>query len=255
VTRLVLLPSPLLGPATWAPVATELRRRKHAVLVAAPDGPVRSPDDVLAGLLAVIPDEPDLVLVPHSNSGLYVAALARRRDVCGLVFVDAGLPCAGPSTPVAPDGLVGHLADLAAVGGLLPPWTEWWPAPSVRELFPDDEVRVAVEGEQRRLPLAYFRGRVPSPPGWERLPASYLAFGDTYAAERDDAARRGWPVETLPGRHLHQLVAPGAVADALERLLAGHRDRHSHRNRSAEPDEPCKAPPTAGPSGRRRGAD
>ena len=35
--RLVLLPSPLLGAATWAPVATELARRGHLVTLAAYD--------------------------------------------------------------------------------------------------------------------------------------------------------------------------------------------------------------------------
>jgi hypothetical protein len=224
VTLLVLLPSPLLGPATWGPAAVELRGTGHPVLVAGHAGPVRSPDEVLAELLDAIPDEADLVLVPHSNSGLYVAALAEQRDVRGLVFVDAGLPSTDPTTAVAPDRLVDQLAGLAAEDGLLPPWTRWWPASSVRELFPDDEARAAVEREQRRLPLSYFRSRVPSPPGWERLPASYLAFGSGYAAEAEEAAVRGWPVETLAGGHLHQLVAPCDVAEALGRLLAAQRD-------------------------------
>ena len=61
---------------------------------------------------------------------------------------------------------------------------------------------------------------MPSPPGWEDLPAAYLAFGDTYADERADAARRGWPVATLQGLHLHPLVDPAGVAEALEGLLA-----------------------------------
>jgi hypothetical protein len=220
VARLVLLPSPLLGPATWAPVASELTRRGHPVLVAVYDGPVRTPDDVLAGLLGAVPDEADLVLVPHSNSGLYVAALATRRRIAQVVFVDAGLPSEQSVTEVAPGGLVEHLAALVRPDGLLPPWTGWWPEASVAELFPDAESRAAVEREQRRLPLDYFRSTVPSPPEWARLPASYLAFGDTYAAERATASSRGWPVETLPGGHLHQLVAPVAVAAALERLVA-----------------------------------
>jgi hypothetical protein len=182
---------------------------------------VRTPEEVLEELLSEVPDDPGLVLVPHSNAGLYVAALAARRRLAGVVFVDAGLPSAAGTTPAAPGGLVEHLGALVDSDGLLPPWTSWWPREVVDDLFPDKASRAAVEREQRRLPLSYFVSDVPSPPGWEGLPGAYLAFGDAYADERDDARRRGWPVETLPGGHLHQLVDPTAVTDAVERLIAG----------------------------------
>jgi hypothetical protein len=139
--------------------------------------------------------------------------------VQAVVFVDAGLPSSAPGTPAAPPSLREHLATLADRDGVLPPWTGWWPAAILDELFPDAASRAAVEGEQRRLPLSYFAAEVPSPAGWERLPAAYLAFGDTYADERAAAARRGWPTGTLPGGHLHQLVDPPGVAAALLRLL------------------------------------
>jgi len=215
----VLTASPLLGPATWVPVADELSRRGQRVTVAACDGPVGTPQDVLDQLLRQVSDETEVVLVPHSNSGLYVAALAEQLPVVAVVFVDAGLPSPAEQTPTAPEGMVDDLAGLADQHGLLPPWTRWWPEPSVEALFPDAESRAAVERQQRRLPVDYFRSTVPTPPGWERLPAAYLAFADTYAPEREEARRRGWPVETLPGGHLHQLVAPAVVADAVERLL------------------------------------
>ncbi len=220
MTRLVLLPSPLLGAASWAPVATELARRGHPVTLAAYDRTVRTPEEVLDELLAAVPDEPDLVLVPHSNAGLYVAALAGRRRLSGVVFADAGLPSSAAATPAAPPGLVEHLRALAGPDGLLPPWTSWWPSEDVDALFPDLPTRAAVEREQRRLPLSYFASTVPSPTGWEGLPGAFLAFGDAYADERDEARRRGWPVETLPGGHLHQLVDPPGVTDAVERLVA-----------------------------------
>lgn len=219
MTRLVLLSSPLLGPATWASVAAELSRCDLQVTVASCGRQARTPQDVLEDLVAATPDEAGLVLVPHSNSGLYVAALAARRRLAGVVFVDAALPADSATTATAPEGLVDHLARLVRPDGLLPPWTEWWPEAEVAVLFGDDTVRAAVEREQRRLPLAYFRSRVPTPPGWQALPTSYLAFGDTYAEERDLATRRGWAVETLPGGHLHQLVDPAAVAAAVKRLL------------------------------------
>ena len=113
------------------------------------------------------------------------------------------------------------LAGLADDEGLLPPWTRWWP--DVSALFPDAQVRAAVEGEQPRLPLTYFGADVPTPAGWRSLPAAYLGFGETYAEEQTEARDRGWPLETLPGLHLHQLVDPAAVTDALLRLEAAIR--------------------------------
>ena len=223
MTRLALLPSPLLGPASWAPVAGELTRRGHRVSVPRLAPPVATPADVLAGYLAGTPDEPGLVLVPHSNAGPYVAALAVERDASTVVFADALLPSAEATTSTAAGGFRDAIGRLADADGVLPPWTSWWPEADTAGLFPDTAARGAVEREQPRLPLAYFDEPIATPPGWRSLPAAYLAFGDTYAAERATATARGWPVETLPGRHLHQLVDPVGVADAVLRLLAATR--------------------------------
>jgi len=217
--RLALLASPLLGPAVWAQVAERLTLRGWDVLVPPPYGEVTSPADVLDLLSAALPLNDPLVLVPHSNVGLYVAALAAARNVRGVGFVDAGLPSDDPTTPVAPAALREFLASLAGQDTLLPVWTRWWSDDDLTGLFPDARTRAAVEAEQIRLPLAYFDAVVPSPPGWQQLPAAYLAFGDTYEAERATAERLGWPVETLAGRHLHQLTDPEGVCAALEGLL------------------------------------
>ncbi|MDQ3664926.1 MAG: alpha/beta hydrolase, partial [Actinomycetota bacterium] len=100
------------------------------------------------------------------------------------------------------------------------PWTEWWDDEATAGLFPDAIVRRAVEAEQPRLPLSYFAASVPVRPGWDDKPGAYLAFGDTYAAEREQAAARGWPVRTLPGRHLQMLHDPAGVAAAIVELHA-----------------------------------
>jgi hypothetical protein len=216
---LTLLASPLLGPSVWTRTADALRRRGWDVLVPAAYPAVAGPDDVLAHLLREIPDDTATVLVPHSNAGLYAAALAAARDITGVVFVDAGLPSDGPTTPAAPPPFRDFLATLVEPDGLLPRWTRWWSEADVAGLFPDDAARAAVEAEQLRLPLAYFDDEVPSPAGWSGLPAAHLSFGDTYEAERDEAHRRGWPVERIDGEHLHMLVDPEGVAEALTRLL------------------------------------
>jgi hypothetical protein len=216
---LALLPSPLLGPAVWAPVATRLAEHGWHVLVPRPYGKVTSPEDVLDRLAADLPLNEPLVLVPHSNAGLYVAALTAARNVHGVVFVDAGLPSNAPTTPTAPGPFREFLGTLARSDGLLPPWSRWWSEEDLAGAFPNQAAREAVEAQETRLPLAYFDATVPTPPGWQDRPVGYLAFGDTYATERDEAERRGWPVERLDGEHLHQLVDPEAVATALERLL------------------------------------
>jgi hypothetical protein len=230
VTPVVLLGSPLLGPRVWAPLAAELVRRGRPVSVAQPSGRVETPADVLRAFLEAVPSGEPAILVPHSNAGLYVAQVAAAVRVRGVVFVDAGLPTSAPCAPTAPDWLREHLAGLADALGVLPPWTEWWPEPDVTALFPDAVTRRVVEAQEPRLPLAYFDAEVPTPPGWEQLPAAYLAFGDTYADERAEAVRRAWPVSTLPGGHLHMLVDPTGVADALtglaDRWATGAPDPH-----------------------------
>jgi hypothetical protein len=47
--------------------------------------------------------------------------------------------------------------------------------------------------------MTYFTATLEAPVGWTSKPAAYLAFGDTYDAERTHARRWGWPVETLQG--------------------------------------------------------
>jgi pimeloyl-ACP methyl ester carboxylesterase len=217
----VLLPSPLLGPAVWAPVADELRRRGRDVLVPPAYDEVADPADVLDHLRRSIPAGVPVALVPHSNAGLYAAALAAEREVVAIVYVDAGLPSGEPTTPTAPDRFRDTLSALVEPDGLLPVWTRWWPEDEIAALFPDATTRGVVEAEQQRVPLRYFDGVVPSAPGWAGLPVAYLAFGNTYERERTEAERRGWPVQTLSGGHLHLLVDPGAVAQALLELLDG----------------------------------
>jgi hypothetical protein len=218
-TELVLLPSPLLGPSVWAPVAECLRQLGWPAGVAASTG-ARTPDDVLHGFLDGLPTESAVVLVPHSNAGLYVPSLCRRRNVVATVFVDAALPPAEGTAPLAPAGLYEHLQARVGPEGLLPPWTQWWDAADTEALFPDQDVRRHVEAEQTRIPLTYFAADVQVPAGWLDVPGAYVAFGDTYADERRWCEERGWPVTTLTGRHLHMLVEPDEVATTVVTMLA-----------------------------------
>lgn len=199
----LLVPSPLLGPASWAPVAE---------LLDATVAEVGEVADVAAGLS-------DVVLVPHSNAGFHAPSLAEAIGARATVYVDAALAGDGPDTALAPPHFLDFLSGLADACGLLPPWTQWW-GDEVDDVFPDAASRAAVEAEEPRLPLSYFTSRVPVPHGWAGRPSGYLAFGETYAEEVAFARAHGWPVTTMPGRHLHQLVAPAEVAAAIADLAA-----------------------------------
>jgi hypothetical protein len=218
----VLLPSPLLGPAVWAAVARKLEQQGRSTTVCAVPARPTTAQDVLAAFLRSLPADRPLVLVPHSNAGLFVPRLCQERRVVANVFVDAALPPAEGSTALAPTGLYDFLETRADQRGQLPPWTQWWEGPDVDELFPDQVIRKCVEAEQPRLPLAYFRSSLSAPPGWVDTPSAYVAFGDTYADERRQAETWGWPTTTLAGRHLHMLVDPDGVAATVAALLRVH---------------------------------
>jgi hypothetical protein len=217
---LLLVPSPLLGPATWLPVAGWLHERGcRAGIVEYADGP-RTPRAVLDAVVRAGAAADDLVLVAHSNAGLYVPRLSELIAVRATVYVDAALAGDAPDVGLAPEPFLAVLRELADDDGLLPPWTHWWDQDELSGLFPDDVTREAVEAEQPRLPLAYFTSSVPVRPGWAELPSAYLAFGDTYAEEVVFAEEHGWPVRTLPGRHLHQLHDPAGVGAEILQLTA-----------------------------------
>jgi len=175
----------------------------------------------MQALLAALPAQHEMVLVPHSNAGAYVAELTTRRPVVATVFVDAVLPPESGQVPLAPPALLDRLREMADREGMLPAWTEWWDEAEVAALFPDAQSRAQVEREQLRFPLSYFEEHLAIPQGWDACPGAYLSFGDTYAAEREQAARRGWQVSKLDGAHLHMLTDPRQVAAELISLLEG----------------------------------
>ena len=215
---IALLPSPLLGPVVWEPVAGLLREQGWPTHVA--DLPVElgTPHDVLDSFATGLPGE-DLVLVPHSNAGLFMPALAELVGPMATVFVDAALPGSAASTALAPPRFLEFLTGLADDTGSLPPWAEWWDEDDLRGLFPDPAWRQRVQAVGRRLPLTYFSSTVRVPAGWADRPSAYLGFGDTYAEEQAQARDAGWPVEVIKGGHLHMLHAPEAVVDGILGLL------------------------------------
>lgn len=226
---LVLLHSPLVGPATWLSVAHYLLARGRDVVVpdlrfvttGEPPYWPRVADTVIDAMYQLDTQGP-VVLVGHSNAGLFLPLIADAspRPVAGAVFVDASLPADHGETPVLSAGLFDRLAALADATGRLPRWSDWWPEKDVASLLPDPDVRAMVVAEQPRLPLTYFEQTLPEPVLWKSIPCGYLQFSRAYDDQADRAGRAGWPVVLLPGGHLHQVVDPYRVADVLLQLVA-----------------------------------
>ncbi|HEY3978245.1 MAG TPA: alpha/beta fold hydrolase [Streptosporangiaceae bacterium] len=226
-----LVPAPVLGPASWQPVAAALAAAGRRAMVPSLAGFDAGGPPYAAALVERGAEQVAraargtgrVVLVVHSGAGAFAWALA---DAIGaaevaVVFADAGLPELAGSTPVVDDAFLPHLRRIA-VDGIVPPWPQWFPDAGPAELFPTEAARAAVEADARPLPLAFFEERVRA----GRQPAGgagYLLFSPGYEPAAARAMQRGWPAQRLPGTHLHPLVAPAAVASALTGLAAACR--------------------------------
>ncbi len=220
MTRLVLVPSPLLGPAVWAPVAEELRRRGHAASVAGPAGRGRvargrrtRPAGGAGARRAGDAGAAQQRRVVRRRAGRRATGrgrgLRRRRPAVERPD-DAGGPTGVPRLPrragrgrraaAALDAVVAGRGRRRAVPGRADPGRRRaGAAPSPARLLRRRRADAARAGSGCRPPTS---------PSGTPTPTSAPRPG-----------RRGWPVETLPGEHLHLLVDPVAVADALVRLL------------------------------------
>lgn len=215
----MLLGSVFLPPSVLEPLAVELRRRGHRAHIAAATD-VTTPERVLEAYASGFGDDRGVIAVAHSNAGLYVAGLVSRGLLGGAVFMDAVVPpVAGGQQPVIPPDRREPLLVMAS-GGVLPRWTEWWPAADVRALFPDEPTFAEVDAATPRVPTSYLDGTVTIPAGWASgLPAAFLAFGETYRVERERAESLGWPTRTLDLGHLGQLEDPALVAESVLELV------------------------------------
>lgn len=213
--RILILPSPLLGPTAYRPLAEAL----GAEVATLPRQPF-SPAEVLEAYAAQVRQLEATVLVPHSNAGLFAAVLAAEPPIDAVVHVDAALPGRdGGPTPLAPEPFAATATALAGPDGRLPPWTAWWPREEVEPLFPSPDWFDRVDTAAPRLPAAYLTDTLPCPADWTERPAAYLALSEAYAAELALASELGWPVERLDADHLAVLSRPADVAATVLRLL------------------------------------
>jgi pimeloyl-ACP methyl ester carboxylesterase len=222
---IALVHSPLTGPGAWTAVADALWRRGRAVAVPRLSTALRAGpshyDAVAASVGRQITDaaqgEP-VTLVAHSGAGALLPAIAHATlDVAGAVFVDALLPHPGESWfATAPRPLQDRLRSLAE-NGVLPKWSDWFPPATVARLLPDPERRERFIEELPRVPLSYFEESAPDPQEWPPPTCAYLRLSEAYEGQAEEAARRGWEVQTFDGDHLSILTDPDPIAELIAR--------------------------------------
>ena len=124
--RVVVLPSPLLGPAAYEPLASSLVARAVPATVAPLPSGTLTPARVLEAFTAAVRDHAATHVVAHSNAGYYAPTVAASLGL-PVVYLDAALPAPGVTeTLLAPAAFAGFIDTLPRHDGLLPPWPAWW---------------------------------------------------------------------------------------------------------------------------------
>jgi hypothetical protein len=227
--RIVLVPSPLVGPYSWSLVQGELAERGWETLVSVDlrDPLGRQPcwQRTVGGVQGAVHDVPDgapIVLVGHSNAGplLPAAGAAVRLPISAYLFVDSRLSHPGTSRldAIASEDAASAAELRAALGAGLrfPAWTD----DDLRPIVPDPDRRRSLLEELRPRGREYWTEELPGISGWPNAPCAYLQFSSVCQSAADRARRAGWPTRYIAAGHFHQLVDPSEVADALVELLA-----------------------------------
>jgi hypothetical protein len=223
-SALVLVHSPLVGPATWLRVATTLAARGRQTCVPDLRAALATGPPYWAGQVEAITraaaGQP-AVLIGHSGAGPLLAAAGSLDGVRAYLFVDAGLPTPGQTwlSTVPPD-LADHLRAMVDADGMLPPWPQWWGEDVMAELIADPAARRAFGADCPRLPMAMFEEVLPEVPQWPDAPAAYLRLSEAYDGPAEQARALGWPVAQLDSHHLAPYTEPAGIADSLLGLLA-----------------------------------
>jgi hypothetical protein len=228
--RLLLVHSPLVGPATWELVAADLAGSGYQVRVPDLTGTVAAGPPYSSRQAEVIARSASgqpAILIGHSGAGALVAAAgAIIEQVRGYIFADAGLPTPGRTwMDTVPPGLAAQLRAMADAQGWLPPWPQWWGEQALAELIPDPEERRRFAANCPRLPLAMFEEVHPPAPQWPDAPAAYLQLSEAYADQAAKARELGWPVIQRVSHHLAPLTDPGLVSESLRELLGQLRHK------------------------------
>ena len=179
----------------------------------------------IAQILA--PDVPDddleVAVVGHSAACPRMPLVADRLldhgwNVTSVICVDGRFPDGRAFTVSEPT--YGPMLDgMVRPDDYLPPWPRWWGS-LVEGLVVDPAARDLVFGEARPIPRSWFDQPCPVPELPERVGKAWLSFGPGYLQSCDRAYAEGWMTYRLAGDHLHQVVAPEAVASTLMAMVS-----------------------------------
>lgn len=226
--RWYLLPSPLLGPASWHGVGRSLEAKGQAVLIADPAMTTTDDIDHITPWIAEIlgPDVPDddldVVVVGHSAACPRVPLVTHRLidhgwNITSYVCVDGRFPD-GRSFTVSEPTYGSMLDGMVRPDDYLPPWPRWWGS-LIEGLVVEEKARDLVFGEARPVPRSWFDQPCPVPDLPPEIGRVFLSFGPGYLESCKRAKAEGWQTYRLSGDHLHQVVAPDAVAATLMAMV------------------------------------
>lgn len=224
----VLIHSPLCGPATWQPVAAQLRAQGHYAIVPrlADDERLQAPlwqqqAESIVGAMKDVPAQQPIVWVAHSGAGLRLPAYRASvlHPVAAYIFVDAGIPHDFPVHGMSQLGCIARddaafaamLRDEFSRGRRFPAWTN----NDLRDAIPDNAQRAQMLAELQPRGLRYFEERLPAFASWPDAPCAYLHFTAPYDAMAAYALSQCWAYRKIDAGHFHMLVDPVAVAQAI----------------------------------------
>ena len=230
----LLVPSFLLGPATWNMVAETLTGFGQDSVVPCPVRTTpRDTDHItpwLDGVLASVPptNELPIVVVGHSASGPRLPLVVDRLTASGhtvtaMILVNSRIPEDGGIPTERDSPFMNTLDSLERPDGYLPPWHRWW-GQMIEDMLPDDAARERVLSEAKPVPRATFDQPIPAPKLAGEVSLGFLALGRMYEPSYLQARDEGWNVLSLDGEHLHMVVDPMTVAGALLSLVGQGAD-------------------------------
>ncbi len=222
--RWYLLPSPVLGPASWQGAAEALEARDQVVDVVKTAMTTTADTDHLTPWIdqstaLPIPDDGlPVVVVGHSAACPRMPFVADRLlaegwNIQAMVCVDGRFPDGRAFTDSGTH--YSELLDgLVRPDDYLPPWPRWWGS-LVEGLVVDPVARDLVFNEAPPTPRGWFDQVCPVPDLPPEVRKAFLNFGPGYQESCDRAHAAGWMTYRLSGDHLHQVVDPDAVAATL----------------------------------------
>jgi hypothetical protein len=141
------------------------------------------------------------------------------------VIVDGHVPPSQGFVPPVRPATHDLIRSLAARDGILPIWSRWFSGDAQREallgldrLASNAVAFAEFENELPRFSVDWFDDTLELA-NWDQIPAGFIQTCAIYDYAAEEAQRRGWPVATLPGTHMHPMLEPADTARAIISMI------------------------------------